>query len=275
MKSSDYRNKVIGHLIAYKAARLNLKDKNGMWRGRAYEHILTIDSETANFIAPEYYDFSRLGEHKLIIKQTGMINDEVGLHTDFAHLNSSQVMCINYFTPLSCYPVLMRALIRKFTSIVLSGKITGKFEYTTGGPDSRTSFDFYLEDEIGQRLYFEIKYTEQGFGVKKYDEKDWNKVWRQMTEQSAYLNGLSPKKFYRDYQVNRNICRVRDVDKDHVCFIVPQMSDYLWRKQNGHSYDNVHWIPWETLLLETRAMRENDNLTNYYNEFYDKYFDLK
>lgn len=310
MKSSDYRKKAIEHLVEYKENVLNLKNKNGMWRGKPYDHILPNDSESKNFIDPGYYDFSKLYKHKLIIKSNQAGSIEVGLHINYAHLNSSQVMCINYFTPLLFYQVLLKEIIRVFTGVKLSGNITGNFEYTPNEIDNRTSFDFYLEDETRQKLYFEIKYTEQRFGVKKCDANDWNKVWHKMIANSAYLNNISIEKFYKDYQINRNICRVRDTNRDHVCFIVPQKSSDIWRKQYDHRYKNVHWIPWESLLLITRylcgenleskeinecinnaddllciaglkpmqnTMQEIDSLKcqEHYKEFYDKYFDFK
>ena len=160
MKSSDYRKKAIEHLVEYKENVLNLKNKNGMWHGKPYDHILPNDSESKNFIDPGYYDFSKLYKHKLIIKSNQAGSIEVGLHINYAHLNSSQVMCINYFTPLLFYQVLLKEIIRVFTGVKLSGNITGNFEYTPHEIDNRTGCVLYFRES--KDYYNEINKLSNG-----------------------------------------------------------------------------------------------------------------
>lgn len=116
-------------------------------------------------------------------------------HTLARHLNSSQVMCYNFFRPMmtvtdpkSRWGYANQQLVRfvkESIGITLSGKAQCQFEHEDfitkeafkkfakykGKGDSRSSeFDFFIQD--GEtRIYFEIKYTESSFGPWK-DRKE-------------------------------------------------------------------------------------------------------
>lgn len=74
-------------------------------------------------------------------------------------------MCINFFLPIIKDRILLD-ILSSITTINLhnDGQIEiAEFEKTLKGKDYR-NFEFYLKLSTGENIYFEIKYTEQGFG---------------------------------------------------------------------------------------------------------------
>ena len=86
-----YSTKVKRHLADYKKERLQIVE-DGVFKQnkKHYKHILPENLKELNIIEiyrKEFWDYS-------------FMNEDIKLHVDFHHLNSSQAMCFNLFYPL-------------------------------------------------------------------------------------------------------------------------------------------------------------------------------
>lgn len=235
-------------------------------------------------------------------------------HTDAKSLNSSQVMCINFFKKFFEDPqyegILLYVLRQSGINIPIDSVIKDAvFEYE---PDEseRTSFDFFMRLSDGQHISFEIKYTESGFGgisacpsdSDRYARK-WINSYAELVQNCPYLthaytcnndflcvkNGkLTPKacvtsdkcsiyKFYENYQICRNICFAKE-SNDIVAFLTPRKNDSLdagRRFIDGFRNPNIVNIYWEELIDKVlSSVLHNKTLNNYYSEFKTKYIDI-
>lgn len=151
----NFQTSVKQHLGSYKKDKLgNLQC--GKWRDNFYAHILPQKEEKLNIIDKYRNDFYSSEYSK------------INFHKYFHHLNSSQAMCINFF-----YPLIKE---KSLESVLNCMKINGEINYTSDDicfekeseldkyEGRSTNFDFYIKLKSGVQLYFEIKYTENGFG---------------------------------------------------------------------------------------------------------------
>lgn len=164
-----------------------------------------------------------------------------GLHQYAHHINSSQTLCVMFFSKLirinpedqnlnatddlvrfmkkafnitihegaKCYFEYKEVDIEKYTFNVL-----GKKEY------EGTSFDFHIKD-ADVEVYFEIKFTEDGFKKENTttDERHRCKANQYVGILPSYLkNKVNEDDFLRNYQIFRNIIRAEDENK-YVIFI--------------------------------------------------------
>lgn len=148
----------------------------GAWRnkGKTYPYIANIEGKNKQAIIRE------------IIKSDKVPTDLYRHpHKDAHHLNSSQVVCYEFFRPMMrinpSNPEIGLAdkkLIRFVKDIIginISENSVCQFEYedketkalfksyTQNGIGERSQFDFFIKDGETE-IYFEIKYTEQSFG---------------------------------------------------------------------------------------------------------------
>ena len=129
----------------------------GKWRGVSYGHILT--DMRNNFIDGCY-------PVKCCIKGN-LSEGEIKYHQGASHLNSSQVMCINFFKKFfekEEYEGYLLAVLQCCGISIEGYKIENAvFEYEPDHEEG-TNFDFYLILDDGKRISFECKYTETEFG---------------------------------------------------------------------------------------------------------------
>lgn len=251
----------------------------GKWQGKYYAHILA-DIKT-NFIDGESPKFCSI---------KGYLTDaEIKYHQGAAHMNSSQVVCISYFkkffenTEYEKY--LLEILRESGLSIEESDEIeSAAFEYEPRS-DERTNFDFYIVMKSGQKISFEIKYTEPEFGgispdkndPDKYDRK-WEAIYKEMVEKSIYLD-VDKDTFYKPhYQVNRNI--VYADAGDYVTFLTPRANDANLLEEgrkyiDGMNEPHILNIYWEDIMERTLdRVRECSELRDYFTRFYQKYIEI-
>ena len=108
---------------------------------------------------------------------------EIQYHTDATSLNSSQVMCINFFWKFFQKPgddeILLRILRKSGLEINTDVTITNAIVEYIPNPKEGTNFDFYLKLSDDKVISMEIKYTESGFGgISSYKEKENPKMNR-------------------------------------------------------------------------------------------------
>lgn len=272
MKYTAFKQMVLEHLTTYKNEVLGINN-NGVWKNNCnqYSYILPENLKELNFL-PMTSPIKAVN-----------IASNISFHSGAHHLNSSQIMCINFFAPLLrdaeglC---ILKEIIKKETQIKFSEDaniVKACFEYE---PDEKegTNFDFYMELSTGERILFEIKYTESGFGSihkdknnpNKYNDK-WNKIYDQQTNKSLYLKGIGKDDFYTNYQIWRNVSYIEN-DSDYVVFLFSYLNDShvqeiqktvgLPKKQK---YANVSSLCWYSFIRTALELTKN---SKYYFHFY-------
>lgn len=273
-----FRAHVLAHLGKYKKSKLNISDP-GYYRGKIYPHILPKGHESQNILAP-YSGHLKTSQYLANIK----------LHTNFLHLNSSQAMCINFF-----YPLILSKKLELITSIL---GIEGNVDYDSVAfekestvekrKERKTNFDFYLKINSGSKnetqIFFEIKYTEEGFGKAKNDKghiDKYNRTYKDALDKTIWIENIfkAMPSFFEHYQIMRNLLAIDD--KSYVVFIYTEDNDAI-RKAAEEAKTSIvtpagkkHLInkTWDKLvnqLIQTKALGKG--LEHYYEvDFRDKY----
>ena len=244
--------------------------ENGIWKNnkQTYPHIFPEDNKLSNLLQP-YSDN--------IIPY--LEKQKIKLHPDFHHLNSSQAMCFNFF-----YPIYSEQKLELITDFL--GLKNEKINYETvcfekNGLEAKfgripTSFDFYFETISAKKLYFEIKYTEGGFGKAKINLDKFNNVY------SKFLSPINPifhnsKQFFNNYQILRNLIHIDD--NSYVIFIYPKdnisvsneaksvKKDFLISEFHNHFYP----VTWENLFENISNSIKGNKIKTQLDDFKDKY----
>lgn len=274
MKNLSPQKKIKEHLSVYAHQNEELRNlMGGTWHSgnKCYSYILADKKFTKLNFLPKYRE--ELSQYK------------IKLHTDAHHLNSSQIMCMNFFFPLMKERSLDH-ILRIVSSKCMWANPEGQFEKISdidGGQRGATNFDFYIKDENGNQAFFEIKYTEGDFGSAKDDDshnKKWNSIYRELIESSPVLKQrvIDKKEFFKNYQLVRNIVHVQDLQKDYVVFLVPEETLYkkaetfIKKAIKEDALGNVRVIGWKEVL---EAVKNDPQLASYYAEFKKKYLDLE
>lgn len=237
----------------------------GLYQGRAYCHILFVEDEGKKFDVVK----------KNLLK--GVKADLLeNLHADAHHLNSSQILCYNFFRPLITVDRKATAklvLLLGKLGITITNNATCQFEKKDSIKD-RTRFDFYIKDgEV--EVFFEIKYTENCFGedsssdAAKRQYKKWYEV--QFTQQQCLKEVPADcedfiANYTQHYQLYRNAIRITDKNK-HLVLLYPKENEnvekeaqlFYDQKINDNYKENVHLVHWE-------------NIVDKESELYKKYF---
>ena len=253
----------------------------GHWRNgdKGYDHIcLYLEDNFLDQIVPS----------QCAIKGTKFCQP-IHYHTDANSLNSSQVMCINFFKGFFFQPdyedillaVLRNSGLEIPTDVYIEDAI---FEYVPNASEN-TNFDFFLFLSSGRQISFEIKYTEPNFGTispdqinsTKYNQK-WDTVYSNLVKKSAYLDYSTCDKnqFYSNYQINRNIVYANS--GDITVFLTPKANhslntgcDYIDSFKNP----NIKNVYWEELILALDPLIcGNHELQAYFEKFRKKYLDI-
>lgn len=172
-----------------------------------YKHILPVkNNETFNYLHID-----------------GSLLNPIDYHKDLNHLNSSQLLCICAFSPLIKNNCTTKEL-SNFLGLDISVDKPCHFEYKDemkwdkGKKNEDTQFDFHISGTEWDKkeYFFEIKFTEGGFGTAHRKEGDYHEE-----KAKFYLENIEDilkKKegvitlndIYKNYQIIRNILRARD-----------------------------------------------------------------
>ena len=203
------------------------------------------------------------------------------------HVNSSQIFCLNLFAPLLILEDSYRALSKllKLMGVSFTGAITeAVFEYVPRKKGDRTNFDFYVKTEFKEEAFFEIKYTEQGFGAPSNGSFKEHEIafYKNLCNDSCYLQCFSDdieKKFLdANFQVWRNIGHVKDSQKQYSVFIFPERNQQLMRKFPFEAVDGMKRVlvvySEQIITLAQKAFVGDCNLLEYYKKLHDVYFNF-
>lgn len=235
----------------------------GLFRGHGpYDHIISNPKDSK--------DRERIVNEYLLLPDVPKIQGEIKLHPDAHHMNSSQIMCYNFFRPLlKEYNKNKKDhkpsdelvdLVGKIIDTPLENKNSScKFEYIQPNTDT-TNFDFYLKCSDVE-VFFEIKYTEKEFAKKKVtpdSELQYEKVYKPMISKAEHIfkdKTISASDFLKNFQLLRNAIRAIDNNK-YVVFICPRAHDNLVNQYNKFKEqflspkgeEHVKLVTWESLL---------------------------
>ena len=235
----------------------------GLFRGHGpYDHIISNPKDSK--------DRERIVNEFLLLPDVPKIQGENKLHPDAHHMNSSQIMCYNFFRPLlkeynknkKDYKPSdeLVDLVGKIIDTPLENKNSScKFEYIQPNTDT-TNFDFYLKCSDVE-VFFEIKYTEKEFAKKKVtpdSELQYEKVYKPMISKAEHIfkdKTISASDFLKNFQLLRNAIRAIDNNK-YVVFICPRAHDNLVNQYNKFKEqflspkgeEHVKLVTWESLL---------------------------
>lgn len=249
--------------------------EDGIYRQRKYRHILPKDKKFNNFLKPYREILKKYVEDK-----------ELKLHIYFHHLNSSQAMCLNFFYPLAKEQKLEIILdLLGFEEEIVDYETVcfekdGLEKDDLGAGNNRpTSFDFYFETKSGKRLFFEIKYTENGFGKAEIDashEKKFDVIYQKHLK-PIHPDFRSKDIFLRNYQILRNLIHIDD--NSYVIFLFPEGNETIQLEVNrvkttmlGSAFrDHFFPITWEKILKKADIDWETDNMKKQISDFKEKY----
>ena len=198
---------------------------------------------------------------------------------DMAHyLNSSQVLCYNFFRPLideKAHPLEGLISILAKRGITITDNAVCEFEfnppfYGLDGRQESSEIDFHIKDSSnGTEVFFEIKYTEAGFGNWAYPKEiNFDNFYKPMIAQCI---GLHTERvsfndaFKEDYQLYRNALRVNN-SGTYTIFLFPKNSTKLVAQYNGFANmirmkNNIQAWYWEDIVSKDS-----------FPQVYDKYF---
>lgn len=285
-----FQKDVKTHMETYDGQNNELIDKKGgTWQGKgSYGHILKDKNDWYYNLLWPYRDKGSL-VHDI---KSGLIKKHMYAH----HLNSSQMMCMNFFYPLMIEDKL-DIILKAINSKIKWGKPVALFEYNSpmeigkaaelgkqelfGEP---TNFDFFITTSNGYRVYFEIKYTEAEFGA---PEKKNNSYPQKYYDKFEVYKSLIPSCFKDEYKANadyfldhyqlmRNLIHLQS-SNDFVVYLVPGENPIISEAEEiknvlNSLQDNCKVVKWEDIIT---VVENEPLLKDYYAEFKKKYLDFK
>ena len=271
----EFRSKVLDHMKKYKEKFLRVKETVSI-NGRSYSHIL-----------PEKYyemNFSRDVKDKLVGSK---YLSSIHWHRYSHHLNSSQVMAVNFFYPLLKYRELdtLLMLLGIEDEIVyepshISFSKISEIEETQG---RKTCFDFHFKLKSGKEVYVMSKYTDGCYG-KALDEeftKKYEETYKPLLEKSGIIKEefKTEKFFLENYNFMRSLVHLSE---DSYLLVIYPRENWQIREKALKVEEEIlnegfkeHYIPvvWEDLLDHLIDKMRNYDVARFYESWFkDKYF---
>lgn len=203
----------------------------GKWRDevrKEYKHILPIlgknTRESRINALKDYLDVT-IKECFITKKSKGR---KEPLHPNVHHVNSSQLLCYMVFSEMLNEDLTPTDTLIDFLAALglnITSKARCSFEYHDNWrwkeecePEG-TSFDFHIHDGENE-YFFEIKFTENGFGKAPNDDRHRQKIQEIYLPKMVSKYNLLPtvENIQKNYQIFRNILR-SDSPNKKVIFI--------------------------------------------------------
>lgn len=201
-----------------------------------------------------------------------------GLHQYAHHLNSSQLLCMMFFSSMikdgKASDTLVK-LIHDILNIQITTSADCQFEYKDNNcPDyffyihnekgqlvkryEGTSFDFHIKGNNNTEIFFEIKLTEQGFGKAEDNSRHREKAIQYISLlPKAICNKVTIEKFLSYYQILRNVMRTRS-DKAYVVFISDKNNPAT--ENDKHMFIDEFGLPERVSFITWQDIIENSPL---------------
>lgn len=264
---------VKNHLSDYKKQELGVYENGILKRhDRPYPHILP----------PELWEFNLLEHYREEIL-TYIKENNLQLHHDFHHLNSSQAVCLNFFYPIVAEQ--QTELLLQLLELHHETVEEWAFDKTLFSKEG-TKFDFYLKLQSGKQIFFAGKYLEQAFGrvksIGKYRRK-YEEFHKERLQGKIRSNLDEYEAFINYYRLLRKISYI-DVHKDDVFIMIYPKNNKNILKQFQHLFAHVfvpelqgkiRLLTWEAIVdeLNQHLLAKNAplRLLHHYSQFADKY----
>ena len=233
-----------------------------------YDHILSY-TKGKKIETIEKYNLLPEGTRKITFDGFIPANK---IHRFAHHLNSSQVLCYNFFRPMvkdDHTPEQKLIELLKEQGIAISENAKCCFEYD-GYADYKegTEYDFYIFDKEKEiQVYFEIKYAENGFGGAKRDNRHkekYDNTYRKMLKECQCLKSqdVTFEEFCKNYQLYRNVLRL--TKRNHYSIFITSKGNMTTNKQldeflkniNEPYRKNVIALYWEDLIEKNHPLYE-------------------
>ncbi|TVQ97011.1 MAG: hypothetical protein EA398_15175 [Deltaproteobacteria bacterium] len=221
---TDYVKRMKEHLERYRDERLGVQE-DGVHKstGRPYPHIL-----------PEHLRWLNVHEpyRKEVRAHVDDPENNVSLHRDFHHLNSSQAFAFNLFFPFF-HDEFPKPLLE---AMGLSGGAADWQLERVPYREEGTNVDACWRDARGQWTYCEVKLTESAFGAAKDDERHLEKyrdIYSEPLEPYWGSVDRDPKNFFRNYQIFRNLWLGAKEPQSTIVFLLPRASAKPWDAVHG------------------------------------------
>lgn len=298
----SFRMSAIEHLIKYKDGNMHPPyDKPGIWwinrktdNKKYCPHILPIVEGKTKAI-----EQNLLPQYRADFVQS-TLRKGVTFHPYAHHLNSSQLMCINFFFPLWQERRLEDLLQAMDVSLQQDESIDYQsvcFEFQSNldydkSSNRATTFDFRIllqhqasgrDSRYSRELLFEIKYTENGFGGTTHDARHKELFANRYAPHAARVlksNRQDMDTFLDNYQLCRNLIHLDDKGGKLVVVVYPEQNkkieNGLIMAQNellkADYKDSLKAITWESLHLKiTSLVADSARLKEQMSEFQKKY----
>ncbi len=277
MKKEKYVDNRKGHLKEYAEGKGMPIGGTYNYQGTivAHDHILKIeDGQTKCEVVKKYNVLEGIDCDLLTTK----------LHSDAHHLNSSQILCYNFFRPLIDSANGSPKLVEKLQNFGVDIATISECEFEYKDEIDGTEFDFYAKGKNSKgadiNVFIEVKYTEVSLRYSKafspktqaiYEQK-YNDVYTKMfAAQRCLKKKPSYNEFYTYYQCFRNVLRVEN-ENTYSIFLYPskneiakkfcEFKDFLADSEENKLYgSNVLFVNWYDKDIVDRN-----------SELYKKYF---
>lgn len=293
----DFRNKAIHHLVEYASQDKELSSCNF---GGTFKNLKNKDGELIHyshiFEKETNWPYNLLQSYRENLVEYLNQHPEIDVHSGAHHLDSSQMMCMNFFYPLMKEKRL-DTLLKYINPNIEWGTPTACFEFDSplelqlarannlsNKISKPTNFDFYIETDKGYHLYWEIKYTENDFGAAKKEKGEFKTSYIEKFEKvynKLIPSCINPKRkgdklfFLSHYQLMRNLVHLQS-EKDYVLFLVPKENSIIdsareIKNELVSLQNNCRVVEWEDII---KVVENDHQLKDYYAEFKKKYLDL-
>lgn len=226
----------------------------GSFGGKDHSHIANIEGKRKEDVVLEIIKSDGLDQTDMFCKP----------HKYAHHLNSSQVVCYEFFRPLIDEKDKMAKAMEIMwvpSDLFISFEAEFEKEFDDG---EGTNFDFFLSSNNKRNnLYVEVKYTEQGFGLckdNKTHEQKFERTYKTLIETSPCIKeekkeNITFSQMREYYQLFRNTLRIQN-DSDYVVLLYPERNTIT--KAQFERFRDVYLSPngckkvkgvfWESLL---------------------------
>jgi hypothetical protein len=269
--TNSYEDSLKAHLAAYKRAALGAAEEGG-WAsaGQPYPYIVPADKRHLNLLA---------GYRAGIVGWLARRQD-LRLHRDFHHLNSSQAMGFNLFWPAVASPAGRAALAQALGTAPIMA--TSPLFESEPDPVERTHFDLHLHTQDGGQLFFELKLSERQFGNTRADAVHIARlgdVYLERLQARVPPALLAPAAFAARYQLLRGLSHLA-TDADRLFLVMPRgnvtlhaQAEAFRRELPADAQAQVTVLDIETLVerLRRAAPADDPAWLPHYAEFLRKY----
>lgn len=259
MNYNDYNEQVLEKLTE----AVNKTWEDGIWRGNGKQHILPLKNNENN----QRNKIESIKKYLGFDCKRCLPERQNGLHQYAHHLNSSQLLCMMFFVELidekgQATDKMVRFIKTAFGIDIHKGakcdfeyiEDIERYKFQVAGMTryEGTTFDFHIKDSDTE-IYFEIKFTEPGFGKTEKDDIHKEKAPQYLELLKEFYDGqVTDVDILNHYQLFRNVIRANNKDK-YVVFITdgdnPETKkDIEEFKQLFSCPNNVIFTTWQDIM---------------------------